>query len=71
MPDTVPHQKIIHIHKESVDINFLTISKENWYNANKDLGPYGLALYLYLAGNKDGYNLALSQERKIFNYDKC
>lgn len=62
MPDTVPHQKIIHIHKESVDINFLTISKENWYNANKDLGPYGLALYLYLAGNKDGYNLALSQE---------
>lgn len=62
MPNTVPHQKIIHINKESVDKNFLTISKENWYNANKDLEPYGLVLYLYLAGNKDGYDLALSQE---------
>lgn len=29
---------------------------------NKDLEPYGLVLYLYLAGNKDGYDLALSQE---------
>ena len=62
MPNTVPHQKIIHINKESVDKNFLTISKENWYNANKDLEPYGLVLYLYLAGNKDGYALALSPE---------
>ena len=33
-----------------------------WYNANKDLEPYGLQLYLYLAGNKDGFDLALSQK---------
>lgn len=59
---TSPNQKIIHINREKVTDNFLQIKKENWYNANKDLEPYGLQLYLYLAGNKDGFNLALSQK---------
>ena len=59
---TSPNQKVIHINREKVTDNFLQIKKENWYNANKDLEPYGLQLYLYLAGNKDGYNLALSQK---------
>ena len=62
MPYTVPKQKIIHINREAVTDNFLQIKKENWYNANKDLEPYGLQLYLYLAGNKDGFDLALSQK---------
>lgn len=62
MPYTVPNQKIIHINREAVTDNFLQIKKENWYNANKDLEPYGLQLYLYLAGNKDGFDLALSQK---------
>lgn len=62
MPYTVPNQKIIHINREKVTDNFLQIKKENWYNANKDLEPYGLQLYLYLAGNKDGFDLALSQK---------
>lgn len=62
MPNTVPNQKIIHINREQVTDNFLQIKKENWYAANKDLEPYGLQLYLYLAGNKNGFDLALSQK---------
>ena len=31
-------------------------------NANKDLTPYGLQLYLYLASNMDGYEFGLSPE---------
>lgn len=62
MPQTVPNQKIIHVNRESLEgKQFLGISKENWYAANKDLSPYGLVLYLYIAGNADGYNFALSQ----------
>lgn len=30
--------------------------------ANKDLTPYGLQLYLYLAANMDGYEFGLSPE---------
>ena len=30
--------------------------------ANKDLTPYGLQLYLYLASNMDGYEFGLSPE---------
>lgn len=29
--------------------------------ASRDLGPHALRLYLYLAANKDGFDLALSQ----------
>ena len=29
---------------------------------NKQLGPYGLQLYLYLAANADGYTLSLSPQ---------
>lgn len=59
---TVPNQKIIHIHRAKLkDTQFLQIRKDHWYAANKDLTPYGLQLYLYLAGNKEGYDLALSQ----------
>ena len=31
-------------------------------SANKELGPYGLQLYLYLASNADGFNLELSPQ---------
>lgn len=67
MPNTSPNQKVIHIHRDMPDKdkkegNFLLIKKANWYAANKDLEPYGLQLYLYIAGNKDGFDLALSQE---------
>lgn len=59
---TVPNQRKVTIHREECKKDFLLIKKENWYAANKDLEPYGLQLYLYLAGNKDGFNLELSQE---------
>ena len=67
MPRTSPNQKTVHINRDMPDKdkkegNFLLVKQENWYAANKDLGPYGLQLYLYIAGNKDGFDLALSQE---------
>ena len=62
MAATVPNQKVVHVNRQKCDKNFLQISKENWYAANKDLEPHGLQLYLYIAGNMDGFNLALSQE---------
>ena len=62
MPNTVPNQKVVHVNRQKCDKNFLQIRKDNWYAANKDLGPYGLQLYLYIAGNRDGFDFALSQE---------
>ena len=62
MPNTVPNQKVVHVNRQKCDKNFLQISKESWYAVNKDLGPYGLQLYLYIAGNRDGFDFALSQE---------
>ena len=44
MPNTVPNQKVVHVNRQKCDKNFLQISKDNWYAANKDLGPYGLQL---------------------------
>lgn len=62
MPNTVPNQKVVHVNRQKCDKNFLQIRKDIWYAANKDLGPYGLQLYLYIAGNRDGFDFALSQE---------
>ena len=59
---TSPHQRKVIIHRERPEKDFLQIKKENWFAANKDLEPYGLQVYLYLAGNKDGFSLELSQE---------
>lgn len=56
-----PFQKNITVHREKVDNDFLCIKNENWKRANRDLTPFGLQLYLYLASNKDGYNFSLSQ----------
>lgn len=41
--------------------DFLQIKNENWMELNKKFTPYGLQVYLYLAKNKDGFKLALSQ----------
>lgn len=59
---TVPNQRKVIIHREKCQRDFLQIKKENWFAANKDLEPYGLQVYLYLAGNRDGFTLELSQE---------
>ena len=58
---TYPHQRIINIHREEAKSDFLGIKNENWQAASRDLGAHALRLYLYLAANADGFNLALSQ----------
>lgn len=57
---TVPNQRVIKIHREAAKSDFLGIKNENWQAAACDLGAHALMLYLYLAANADGYNLALS-----------
>ena len=60
MPETYPNQRIVHIHREKAKSDFLGIKNENWMYASRDLGAHALRLYLYLAANADGFNLALS-----------
>ena len=59
---TFANQKTIRIHKPSVSRDFLQIPNADWMAVNKQLGPYGLQLYLYLAANADGYTLSLSPQ---------
>lgn len=60
MPETFPNQRMVKVHRERATANFLGIKNENWQAASRDLGAYGLQLYLYLASNADNYTLALS-----------
>lgn len=60
MPETVANQKVIHINRQKCDKNFVQISKENWYSAYRNLNATAFCLYLYLAGNRDGFDLAFS-----------
>lgn len=57
---TYPNQRVININRESAKSDFLGIKNVNWQAAARDLGAHALMLYLYLASNADGYNLALS-----------
>ena len=59
---TYANQKSIRIHKPSVSRDFLQIPNADWMAVNKQLGPYCLQLYLYLAANADGFNLELSPQ---------
>ena len=63
MPITAPNQKVIRINRDMPkkdEGNFLLIKKTNLYNAYRDLNATALILYIYFAGNKDGYSFALS-----------
>lgn len=61
MPNTVPNQKTIKVHREDVKgKQFLGILTENLANAYKDLNATATILYLYIANNKDGFDLAFS-----------
>ena len=42
--------------------DFLGIKNDNWKAACRDLRPHAFVLYLYLASNANGYQLALSPE---------
>ena len=57
---TYPNQRVIHINREAAKSDFLGIKNTNWQAAARDLGAHALMLYMYLAANADGYNLALS-----------
>lgn len=57
---TFPNQDQVTIHKERYDGNFLQVSIEEWTTAFATLKPGSFGLYLYLCGNMDGFNLALS-----------
>ena len=77
---TVPNQNIIVIKKTPCKDNFLQIKNNEWMQAAKICGDKGAAfkLYLYLAANEIGFNLALSKVAvenaigvKQSNYYKC
>nr|QGT50969.1 hypothetical protein Firmicute1046_0450 [uncultured Firmicutes bacterium] len=57
---TYPNQRIVKIHREEVQSNFLGIKNENWQAASRDLGAHGLRLYLYLAANANNFQMILS-----------
>ena len=68
MPNTVPNQKIVRINRDmplSGENNYTVIKNKNFYDAYKDLrkasrGGTATFLWLILAGNKDGFDLAFS-----------
>lgn len=60
MPLTFPNQRTVIVHREKAQSDFLGIKNENWQAAARDLRPHALVLYLYLASNRDNYELALS-----------
>ena len=63
MPYTVENQRRVLVHRDmpkEKEGNFLLIKKDNLYAAYRDLNATALCLYLYLAGNKDGFDLAFS-----------
>lgn len=60
MDYSFPNQKIIHINRIRPDYDFLGIKNENWQAAARNLNYPAFVLYLYLASNKDDYELALS-----------
>lgn len=60
MPNTVPNQRLVAIHRDRATSDFLGIKNENWQSAARDLGAHALMLYLYLASNANGFTLALS-----------
>lgn len=60
---SVPNQKIVKINKPQYTDSFLTVGIDEWQKAYQELRqPSAFALYLYLAGNRDGFSLELSQE---------
>lgn len=60
MPNTVPNQRLVSIHREQAKSDFLGIKNNHWQAAARDLGTHALMLYLYFAANADGFKLALS-----------
>ena len=59
---SVPNQKIAIIHKPKYINRFLQIGIDEWQEAIQQMNLGTFALYLYLAGNADGFPFELSQQ---------
>ena len=55
-----PNQSSITIHKPQYEGNFVQVSIDEWQNAFATLPRISFGLYLYLCGNADGFDFALS-----------
>ena len=58
----VPNQKVVYIHKRKYTANFLQIGIDEMRLAQQQMTYCEFVLYLYLAGNADGFKLELSQQ---------
>lgn len=61
---TYPNQKIVEIMKSACDKNneYAILNMDALHYAAKDLSATDFKLYIYLAKNKDGFDLALSKK---------
>ena len=62
---TVPNQRIVHIHRDLPNYKegyYLSVKKENFAKAYRNLNATGFVLWLYFASNTDNYNLAFSPQ---------
>ena len=59
---SVTNQKVVYIHKRKDTGNFLQIGIDEMRLAQQQMTYCEFVLYLYLAGNADGFKLELSQQ---------
>ena len=59
---TYPNQKVVHINKPQYIKNFLQVGIDEWQAAAKNLSAATFKVYLYLASNANGFDLALSPQ---------
>lgn len=59
---SVPNQKVVYIHKRKYTGNFLQIGIDEMRLAQQQMTYCEFVLYLYLAGNADGFKLEISQQ---------
>lgn len=57
-----PNQKVITVFKDECKEDFLQVNNTNWQVACANLTYSAFKLYLYMAGNKNGYSFAPSYE---------
>lgn len=57
-----PNQNIVRINKQKYQRGFLQIGIDEWQEASKVLTPSAFKIYLYLASNMNGFELALSKQ---------
>lgn len=59
---TFANQNIVRINKPKYKRDFLQIGIDEWQEASKVLTPSAFKIYLYLASNMNGFDLALSKQ---------